>query len=44
MSNIIGVAVLEGQCTMRHPYFDRTNYSYWKCKMKVYIQSIDYAI
>ena len=34
----------EGQSTSRPPYFDGTNYTYWKARMKIYLQSIDYEL
>ena len=32
----------EGHATNRPPLFEGTDYSYWKMRMKYYIQSIDY--
>ena len=32
----------EGHATNRPPLFEETDYSYWKMRMKYYIQSIDY--
>ena len=34
----------EGQSTSGPPYFDGTNYTYWKARMKIYLQSIDYEL
>ena len=34
----------EGESTSRPPYFDETNYTYWKARMKIYLQSIDYEL
>ena len=39
----------EGQSTSRPPYFDESNYTYWKARMKkarmkIYLQSIDYEL
>ena len=34
----------EGQSTSRPPYFDGSNYTYWKARMKIYLQSIDYEL
>ena len=34
----------EGQSTSRPRYFDGTNYTYWKARMKIYLQSIDYEL
>ena len=32
----------EGHATNYPPYFDDTDYTYWKMRMKFYIQSVDY--
>ena len=32
----------EGHATNRPPLFEGTDYSYWKMRMKYYIQSVDY--
>ena len=34
----------ERQSTTRPPYFDRNDYPYWKTKMKIYLQTLDYEI
>ena len=34
----------EGQSTCRPSYFDGSNYTYWKARMKIYLQSIDYEL
>ncbi|VFQ92982.1 unnamed protein product [Cuscuta campestris] len=34
--------IREGQSTERPPLFNGTNYSYWKERMKIFIQSVDY--
>ena len=34
--------VREGHATNRPPLFEETDYSYWKMRMKYYIQSVDY--
>ena len=34
----------EGQSTSRPPYFDGINYTYWKARMKIYLQSVDYEL
>ena len=31
---------IEGQSTVRPPLFNGNNYSYWACRMKIYLQSI----
>ena len=32
----------EGQSTNRPPFFNRSNYTYWKARMKIFIQALDY--
>ncbi|VFQ88282.1 unnamed protein product [Cuscuta campestris] len=39
-----GGGVNEGQSTTRPPLFDGTNYSYWKERMRIFIQSNDYKL
>ncbi|KAH9704714.1 hypothetical protein KPL70_011578 [Citrus sinensis] len=34
----------EGQSTTRPPYFDGNDYPYWKIRMRIYLQAIDYEI
>ena len=34
----------ESQCTRRPPFFDRNDYSYWKIRMKIYLQTLNYEI
>ena len=34
----------EGQSISRPPYFDGSNYTYSKARMKIYLQSIDYQL
>ena len=34
----------EGHSTQRSPLFDRFNYNYWKCKMKIYLLSLNYEL
>ena len=29
-----------GQSTVRPPLFNGSNYSYWACRMKIYLQSV----
>ena len=34
----------EGQSTIRPPYFDGNDYPYWKTRMRIYLQALDYEI
>ena len=34
----------EGHSTQRPPLFDGSNYNYWKCRMRIYLQSISYDL
>ncbi|KAH9754766.1 hypothetical protein KPL71_015546 [Citrus sinensis] len=34
----------EGQSTTRPPFFDGNDYPYWKTRMKIYLQALDYEI
>ncbi|KAH9768444.1 hypothetical protein KPL71_011606 [Citrus sinensis] len=34
----------EGQSTTRPPYFDVNDYPYWKTRMRIYLQALDYEI
>ena len=34
----------EGHSTQRPPLFDGSNYNYWKCRMKIYLQSIGFDL
>ena len=34
----------KGHSTQRPPLFDGSNYNYWKCRMKIYLQSINYEL
>ncbi|KAH9725303.1 hypothetical protein KPL70_007819 [Citrus sinensis] len=34
----------EGQSTTRPPYFDGNDYPYWKTRMRIYLQVLDYEI
>lgn len=34
----------KGQSTTRPPFFDENDYPYWKTKMRVYLQALDYEI
>ncbi|XP_031741720.1 uncharacterized protein LOC116403915 [Cucumis sativus] len=44
MANLLANGIVEGQSTSRPPYFDGSNYAYWKARMKIYLQSIDYNL
>ncbi|VFQ93882.1 unnamed protein product [Cuscuta campestris] len=43
-SRMFNAGVTEGQSTTRPPLFDGTNYSYWKERMRIFIQSNDYKL
>ncbi|VFQ88287.1 unnamed protein product [Cuscuta campestris] len=43
-SRMFNAGVNEGQSTTRPPLFDGTNYSYWKERMRIFIQSNDYKL
>ena len=34
----------EGLSIQRPPLFDGSNYNYWKCRMKIYLQSFSYEM
>ncbi|KAH9684787.1 hypothetical protein KPL70_013662 [Citrus sinensis] len=34
----------EGQSTTRPPFFDDNDYAYWKTRMRIYLQALDYEI
>ena len=34
----------EGESTNKSPNFNGTNYNYWKNKIRIYIQSVDYEL
>jgi regulator of replication initiation timing len=36
--------ISEGQSTTRPPYFDGNNYSYWKLRMRMWLQATDFAL
>ena len=40
-ANVIG---LEGHSIMRPPLFNGDNYSYWKTRMRLFIQANDYEV
>ncbi|GAV91131.1 DUF4219 domain-containing protein [Cephalotus follicularis] len=35
---------LEGSSITRPPFFDRNNYSFWKTRMTIFLQSLDYQL
>ncbi|VFQ76634.1 unnamed protein product [Cuscuta campestris] len=43
-SRMLNAGVNEGQSTTRPPLFDRKNYSYWKERIRIFIQSNDYKL
>ena len=36
----VASSFVEGQSTVRPPLFNGSNYAYWACRMKIYLQSI----
>ena len=42
MDNPMSTSLAEGQSTNRPPLFSSINFSYWKARMKIYIQTINY--
>ncbi|XP_072088159.1 uncharacterized protein [Arachis hypogaea] len=42
--NIMAFTLTEGQSNNRPPYFNGSIYSYWKERMRIFVQSIDYNI
>ena len=44
MSNLVPYTLFEGQFTTRPPFFNGENYPYWKKRMRIFIQSTDYAM
>ena len=44
MATNIGNSLGEGQSTNRPPSFNGTNYNYWKNRMRIYVQSVDYDL
>jgi len=38
--NVNTSSFMEGQSTARPPFFNGSNYAYWACRMKIYLQSI----
>ena len=35
---------MEGQCTTRPPFFYGNDYTYWKTRMRVFLQALNYEI
>ena len=44
MANLMSTSLAEGQSTNRPPLFLGTNFPYWKARMKIYIQDINYHL
>ena len=44
MATNFGSSLGEGQSTNSPSMFNRTNYNYWKNRMRIYIQSVDYEL
>ena len=42
MAAQFGTSLAEGQSTNRPPLFNGSNYTYWKARMKIFIQILDY--
>ena len=42
MATQVGASLAEGQSTNRPPLFNGSNYTYWKARMKIFIQALDY--
>ena len=42
MATHVGTSLAEGQSTNRPPLFNGSNYTYWKARMKIFIQALDY--
>ena len=42
MATPIGSSFTEDQSTSRPPLFNSTNYTFWKARMKIFIQTLDY--
>ncbi|VFQ73594.1 unnamed protein product [Cuscuta campestris] len=41
---MLNAGIGEGQSTVRPPFFDGTNYSYWKERMRIFVQSNNFKI
>ena len=44
MANPMSTSLVEGQSTNRPPLFLGTNFLYWKARIKIYIQAINYHL
>ncbi len=44
MTTQVGCSMSEGQSTNRPPLFNGTNYTYWKARMRIFIQALDYEL
>ena len=44
MANPMSTSLAEGQSTNRPLLFSGTNFPYWKARIKIYIQAIDYHL
>ena len=42
MATQVGTSLAEGQSTNRPSLFNGSNYTYWKARMKIFIQALDY--
>ena len=42
MATQFGPSLNEGQSTNRTPLFNGVNYTYWKARIKIFIQALDY--
>ena len=40
VNTLISNSFIEGQSTARRPLFNGSNYTYWSCRMKIYLQSL----
>ena len=40
----VNMHTLEGHSTNRPPLFNGSDYNYWKARMTIYLQSIDYSL
>ena len=43
-SSSSNTSIIEGQSINRPPFFDGNNYNYWKCRMIIYLKSINYEL
>ena len=44
MAHPMSTSLAEGQSTNRPPLFSGTNFPYWKARIKIYIQAVDYHL